>query len=180
MNYIPVDAASVSSLAVVIGDYRHVDLLQSGGLGAARGCVPPARHRRQLVREQRAGRGRETHGRGGGGEVQRGGKSQDGEVKVRGGVVVAGVRGDGGDAVSVRQGVAGVVLAHQHLDGGGGVAVGAVRRREHVLAGDYRASAPGSHLPGVHQRHHPGVLVHLRLLSTNDSCLPLSNSTVTS
>ena len=97
---------------------------------------------------------------------------------MRGGVVVAGVVGDGGDVVSVRRGVGCVVLAHQHLDAGGGVAVGAVRRRDHVLAGDQGAAAPRRLLAGVDQRHHPGVLVSLRLLPSNDSRLSPSNSTI--
>ena len=52
-----------------------------------------------------------------GGEVDRGSKGDDGEVEVCGGLIVAGVRGDGRDVVPVRHVVAGVVLAQENLDG---------------------------------------------------------------
>ena len=57
----------------------------------------------------------QTDGRHCGGEVDRGSEGDDGEVEVCGGLVVAGVRGDGRDVVPVRHVVAGVVLAQENL-----------------------------------------------------------------
>ena len=57
----------------------------------------------------------QTDGRHRGGEVDRGSEGDDGEVEVCGGLVVAGVRGDGRDVVPVRHVVAGVVLAQENL-----------------------------------------------------------------
>ena len=57
----------------------------------------------------------QTDGRHRGGEVNRGSKGDDGEVEVCGGLVVAGVRGNGRDVVPVCHVVAGVVLAQENL-----------------------------------------------------------------
>ena len=86
--------------------------------------------------------------------------------------------GDGGDVVPLHLSVGGIMLSQQHLDGGLGVAVGAVRRSEHVLAGHQGASAPRRLLSGVDQCRLPGVLLGLGLYSTNNSRLSSSNAAV--
>ena len=58
----------------------------------------------------------QTDGRHRGGEVDRGSEGDDGEVKVCGGLVVAGVQGDGRDVVPVCHVVAGVVLSQENLN----------------------------------------------------------------
>ena len=51
-------------------------------------------------------------------------------------MVVGGMIGDGGHIVPGCSGVGGIVLAHQHLDAGDSVAVGAVGGLDHVLGRD--------------------------------------------
>ena len=68
-------------------------------------------------------------------------------------MIEAGVRGDGGDVVPLRHIVRGVMLGHQHLDGGVGVPVHAVARREDMLGRDQGAPAPGAAEARVNQGH---------------------------
>ena len=80
--------------------------------------MAPPRDGGRLPSVERGLSTRQTDGRHRGGEVDRGSEGDDGEVEVCGGLVVAGVRGDGRDVVPLRHVVAGVVLAQENLNFG--------------------------------------------------------------
>ena len=87
------------------------------------------------------------------------GQGQDGEVVFFLDNIELRMVGDGGDGVSVGHGIAGVVLAHQHLHLGRvhrtvGVQIeDAVGRGEDVELGDDAAPAPGPELTLGDQSH---------------------------
>ena len=80
----------------------------------------------------------QTDGRHRGGEVDRGSEGDDGEVEVCGGLVVAGVRGDGRDVVPVCHVVASVMLAQENLDFGVSKGLGFQHNMEKALVASRR------------------------------------------
>ena len=113
--FVPIYSASIGACAVLIRDDGYVGLQERGGRGASGGGVAPPRDGGRLPGVERGLGAGQTDGRHRGGEVDRGSEGDDGEVEVCGGLVVAGVRGDGRDVVPVRHIVAGVVLAQENL-----------------------------------------------------------------
>ena len=112
---VPIYPASIGACAVLVRDDGYVGLQKRWGWGASGGGVAPPRDGGRLPGVERGLGAGQTDGRHRGGEVDRGSEGDDGEVEVCGGLVVAGVRGDGRDVVPVRHIVAGVVLAQENL-----------------------------------------------------------------
>ena len=66
-------------------------------------------------------------------------------------VIIVGMVINGGDRSSVCLCVSDIVFAHQHLNAGGKLVLGAVCGSEHVLGADDAASAPRGKLTGCDQ-----------------------------
>ena len=142
-----------------ISQHLHLHLLQCGGWRPLLRRVAPARDRGQLTTEVRGCVGGQADGGYHHGKGEGAGQGQDGEVVLCLDNIKLRMVGDSGDGVSVGHGVAGVVLAHQHLHLGsvhrtvGVQTEDAVGRGQDVELSDDAAPAPRLELALGDQSH---------------------------
>ena len=101
----------------------------------------------------RADRRWQTNGGRLGGEVNRGGEGEKGEIIHLSLIVEARVMVDGSNIVDVCPGICVIMFSNADLHRGSGVASCAVGRSDHMAAGDEGPTAPGGAVPRVHQAH---------------------------